>query len=262
MTKSVIVSSRICLDPRPGAIPHDPSPLLSPSPVGLSEHRLCWRFFGQRPGSGRRAAFSGHRAAARHRAAGGAGRRAAVGAGTQRARRAHRAAGRHAVGHLQDLPRQPMALARVVGHEPRPDPQPAPDLSGAGAGAGKDRRPRALAAGAGRHGRARQQRAPEPARARQPARQRCHRLDTAAPDRPVPERGRDLFRRPAAPGTACRRRAGRAMSACTRARSPTCSATWGRPATTGCSANRARCSITTARKCWATSRVLSAPPSS
>ena len=41
----------------------------------------------------------------------------------------HRQARRHAVGHLQAVPEEPVALARAVGHEPRPDPQPAPDLS-------------------------------------------------------------------------------------------------------------------------------------
>ena len=69
---------------------------------------------------------------------------------------------RHALGPVQHVPDEPVALARAVGHEQGADPQPAPDLSGTGARAGQGRRPRPTAGRGRRRIRHRQARAADP----------------------------------------------------------------------------------------------------
>ena len=102
-----------------------------------------------------------------------------------------------------------MALARALGHEPRPDAQPAPDLPRPGAVPRQVGRPRAPAHGrAGRRRRHRRRQAVA-ARARQGHRLRRHRLDPVPPDRAVPQRGGDLRDQRAGQRAAHRRHPGR-----------------------------------------------------
>ena len=137
----------------------------------------------------------------------------------------HRQARRHALGHLEAVPEEPVALARAVGHEPRADPQPAPDLSRARccSSTRPDGRAR-LRVGAGRSA------APAPASSRRAfARPDVGAdgiaVDPVQPDRAVPQRSRDLRDQRARERAAHRRHAGRPRAARRVATPPTCAAT-------------------------------------
>ena len=113
-----------------------------------------------------RAELPDHAAAARHRQAHRRGGRAAERDPAERARHLHRQAPRHALGHLEAVPEEPVALARALGHEPRAGPQPAPDLPRPDALPRQVERPRPAAHGrAGRRRRRRQPVAADPLRA-------------------------------------------------------------------------------------------------
>ena len=64
-----------------------------------------------------RAELPGHATAARDGPADRADRHSGERTGAQRARRIHRQARRHALGHFAHVPAQPVALARALGHE-------------------------------------------------------------------------------------------------------------------------------------------------
>ncbi len=96
------------------------------------------------------AKLSHHAEPAGHCRAGGPGWRGRGRSGARRARSVHRQVGRHAVGHLQAVSQEPVALARTVGHEPAGHPQSAPDLPGPAAGTRQERGPGTAAPGAGR----------------------------------------------------------------------------------------------------------------
>ena len=182
----------------PGDPPHElmPAMTLSAAPRAV---RVGWRPSpptvarpGRPPGSATAPAqpVARHPRVARHRPAGGAGRRALVRPGPQRARLAHRAARRHAVGHLRAVPQDAVALARALGHEPRSRSATRTSSSRARCWCWK----RSTAApgcawpsGAGQVPTNTVKLSPQ--RAQRVARQRRHRGHPAAPDRPLPQRG-------------------------------------------------------------------------
>ena len=112
----------------------------------------------------------------------------------------HRQARRHAVGHLQAVPEEPVALARAVGHEPRQIRNPHLIYPGQVLVLESRAAARACAwrkAAPGRHRQA------VAARAQRGARRRRHPVHPAAPDRAVPQRGG----RASTPTNSTRRRA-------------------------------------------------------
>ena len=196
-------------------------------PVGPCS-QPCWaRLVPRRPAPSQAATYPITPQQREHRAEGGAGRRAAVRTGAERARLVHRQARRHAVGHLRPVPEEPVALARALGHEPRADPQPAPDLSRARCCSSRSptgARGCAWAAAVGATG----DRQAVAARALQ----RASASDVLAsiplqPDRAVPQRGGDLRDRRTRNARRASSRRRRAACCCRAATWPTCAASSG-----------------------------------